>query len=67
MVSPRTCSRASGSCTAHRAKVNGFLFEDKPARTFERIAALADRDVLVLRPHPNPGSCIVGGVLLLRP
>jgi hypothetical protein len=47
--------------------VNGFLFEDKPARTFERIAALADRDVLVLRPHPNPGSCIVGGVLLLRP
>ncbi len=28
-------------------KVNEYLFEDKPARTFERIAALADCDVLV--------------------
>jgi predicted phosphodiesterase len=27
--------------------VNEYLFEDKPARTFERIAALADCDVLV--------------------
>jgi predicted phosphodiesterase len=28
-------------------KVNEYLFNDKPARTFERIAALADCDVLV--------------------
>ena len=28
-------------------KVNEYLFEDKPARSFERIAALADGDVLV--------------------
>jgi putative phosphoesterase len=28
-------------------KVNEYLFEDKPARTFERIAALAECDVLV--------------------
>ena len=28
-------------------KVNEYLFEDKPARTFERIAALADCDVLL--------------------
>jgi predicted phosphodiesterase len=28
-------------------KVNEYLFEDKPARTFERIAADADCDVLV--------------------
>ena len=28
-------------------KVNEYLFEDKPARTFERIAAGADCDVLV--------------------
>ena len=28
-------------------KVNEYLFEDKPARTFERIAALSDCEVLV--------------------
>ena len=31
-------------------KVNEYLFEDEPARTFERIAALADADVLVFGP-----------------
>jgi predicted phosphodiesterase len=35
-------------------KVNEYLFEDKPARTFERIAA--DRDVLVFGHTHKPGS-----------
>ena len=30
-----------------RPKVNEYLFEDKPARRFERIAARADCDALV--------------------
>ena len=33
-------------------KVNEYLFEDKPARTFERIAALPTRHAR-LRPHPQ--------------
>ncbi len=37
-------------------KVNEYLFEDKPARTFERIAALADCDVLVFG-HTHSRGC----------
>jgi hypothetical protein len=36
-------------------KAHEYLFEDKPARTFERIAALADCRRARLRPRINPG------------
>jgi Calcineurin-like phosphoesterase superfamily domain len=39
------------------------LFEDKPARTFERIAALADGDVLVFGHTHKPWVHEYGGVL----
>jgi putative phosphoesterase len=44
-------------------KVNEYLFEDKPARTFERIAALADCDVLVFGHTHKPWVHEYGGVL----
>src|SRR6266498_1736086 len=44
-------------------KVNEYLFEDKPARTFERIAALADCDVLVFGHTHKPWVHTYGGVL----
>ena len=34
-------------------KVNEYLFEDKPARLYERLAAAEDADVARLRPHPQ--------------
>jgi putative phosphoesterase len=43
-------------------KVNEYLFEDKPARTFERIAAGADCDVLVFGHTHKPWSHEYGGV-----
>jgi putative phosphoesterase len=43
-------------------KVNEYLFEDKPARTFERIAALADCDVLVFGHTHKPWIRDYGGV-----
>jgi putative phosphoesterase len=43
-------------------KVNEYLFEDKPARTFERIAALADCDVLVFGHTHKPWVHEYGGV-----
>jgi putative phosphoesterase len=43
-------------------KVNEYLFEDKPTRTFERIAALADCDVLVFGHTHKPWIHEYGGV-----
>lgn len=47
-------------------KVNEYLFEDKPARTFERIAAAADCDVLVLGHTHRPWVHEYGGVLFVN-
>jgi len=47
-------------------KVNEYLFEDKPARTFERIAALADCDVLVFGHTHKPWVKECGGVLFVN-
>ena len=43
-------------------KVNEYLFEDKPARTFERIAALAGCEVLVFGHTHKPWIHDYGGV-----
>jgi putative phosphoesterase len=43
-------------------KVNEYLFADKPARTFERIAAGADCDVLVFGHTHQPWIAEYGGV-----
>ena len=42
--------------------MNEYLFEDKPARTFERIAALADCDVLVFGHTHKPWIHDYGGI-----
>jgi putative phosphoesterase len=47
-------------------KVNEYLFEDKPARTFERIAAGADCDVLVFGHTHQPWIAEYGGVLFVN-
>lgn len=47
-------------------KVNEYLFEDKPARTFERIAALAECDVLVFGHTHKPWIHEYGGVLFVN-
>ena len=47
-------------------KVNEYLFEDKPARTFERIAAGADCDVLVFGHTHQPWLHEYGGVLFVN-
>ncbi len=47
-------------------KVNEYLFEDKPARTFERIAAGADCDVLVFGHTHKPWIRSFGGVLFVN-
>lgn len=47
-------------------KVNEYLFEDKPARTFERIAAGADCDVLVFGHTHKPWIREYGGVLFVN-
>ena len=47
-------------------KVNEYLFEDKPARTFERIAAGADCDVLVFGHTHKPWMDEYGGVLFVN-
>jgi putative phosphoesterase len=47
-------------------KVNEYLFEDKPARTFERIAAGADCDVLVFGHTHKPWIHAYGGVLFVN-
>jgi putative phosphoesterase len=47
-------------------KVNEYLFEDKPARTFERIAALSDCDVLVFGHTHKSWIHEYGGVLFVN-
>jgi len=47
-------------------KVNEYLFEDKPARTFERIAAGADCDVLVFGHTHKPWVHEYAGVLFVN-
>ena len=47
-------------------KVNEYLFEDKPARTFERIAEGADCDVLVFGHTHKPWVREYGGVLFVN-
>jgi putative phosphoesterase len=47
-------------------KVNEYLFEDKPARTFERIAAQADCDILVFGHTHKPWIHEYGGVLFVN-
>lgn len=47
-------------------KVNEYLFEDKPARTFERIARGADCDVLVFGHTHKPWVHEYGGVLFVN-
>jgi putative phosphoesterase len=47
-------------------KVNEYLFEDKPARTFERIAALADCDLLVFGHTHKPWIREYGGILFVN-
>jgi putative phosphoesterase len=47
-------------------KVNEYLFEDKPARTFERIAGGADCDVLVFGHTHKPWVREYGGVLFVN-
>jgi putative phosphoesterase len=47
-------------------KVNEYLFEGKPARTFERIAAGADCDVLVFGHTHRPWIREYGGVLFVN-
>ena len=47
-------------------KVNEYLFEDKPARTFERIAAGAECDVLVFGHTHQPWVREYGGVLFVN-
>jgi putative phosphoesterase len=47
-------------------KVNEYLFEDKPARTFQRIAAGADCDVLVFGHTHQPWIHEYGGILFVN-
>jgi putative phosphoesterase len=47
-------------------KVNEYLFEDKPAKTFERIAAGADCDLLVFGHTHEPWINTYGGVLFVN-
>jgi putative phosphoesterase len=47
-------------------KVNEYLFADKPARTFERIAAGADCEVLVFGHTHQPWVAEYGGVLFVN-
>jgi putative phosphoesterase len=47
-------------------KVNEYLFEEKPARTFERIAALADCDVLVFGHTHKSWVREYGGILFVN-
>ncbi len=47
-------------------KVNEYLFEDKAARTFERIAGLSDCDVLVFGHTHKPWIHEYGGVLFVN-
>ena len=47
-------------------KVNEYLFEDKPARLYERLATAADCDVLVFGHTHKPWIHVYGGVLFVN-
>jgi putative phosphoesterase len=47
-------------------KVNEYLFEDKPARLYERLAAAEDADVLVFGHTHKPWVRAFGGVLFVN-
>jgi predicted phosphodiesterase len=47
-------------------KVNEYLFEDKPARLYERLAAAEDADVLVFGHTHKPWVHEYGGVLFVN-
>jgi putative phosphoesterase len=47
-------------------KVNEYLFEDKPARLYERLAASADCDVVVFGHTHKPWVHAYGGVLFVN-
>jgi putative phosphoesterase len=47
-------------------KVNEYLFEDKPARTFERIAGIADCDIVVFGHTHRPWVHEYAGVLFVN-
>ena len=47
-------------------KVNEYLFEDKPARLYERLATAADCDVLVFGHTHKPWIHLYGGVLFVN-
>jgi putative phosphoesterase len=47
-------------------RVNEYLFDDKPARTFERIAAMADCDVLVFGHTHKPWVHEYGDVVFVN-
>jgi putative phosphoesterase len=47
-------------------EVNEYLFEDKPARLYERLAASADCDVLIFGHTHKPWIHMYGGVLFVN-
>ncbi len=47
-------------------KVNEYLFEDKPASLYERLASAEDADVLVFGHTHKPWSAAFGGVLFVN-
>lgn len=47
-------------------KVNEYLFQDKPARLYERLAASADCDVLVFGHTHKPWMHVYGAVLFVN-
>jgi putative phosphoesterase len=47
-------------------KVNEYLFEDKPARLYERLAAAEEADVLVFGHTHKPWAHEYGGVLFVN-
>jgi putative phosphoesterase len=47
-------------------KVNEYLFEDKPARLYERLAKDEDADVLVFGHTHKPWAHVFGGVLFVN-
>ena len=47
-------------------RVNEYLFEDKPARTFERIALAADSEVLLFGHTHKPWIREYGGVVFIN-
>jgi predicted phosphodiesterase len=47
-------------------KVNEYLFEDKPARLYERLAADEDADVLVFGPSHKPWTHDYGRVRFIN-